>query len=144
MNNLHTKIAKNRNYTITGRVVVLPLTGKYCMEKRGVAASELSTVRKKPEYHADFVIWGFGTLCFYKGAKEKTQNEMKNIRFGTLCFYKGAKAVSFVDSQRTCFGTLCFYKGAKVRRVILIMKGVLEPYVFTENIKILRKIICQR
>ena len=44
-----------------GRVAVLPLTGKYCMEKRGVAASELSTVRKKPEYHADFVIWGFGT-----------------------------------------------------------------------------------
>ena len=55
-NNLHAKIAKNRNYTITGRVAVLPLTGKYCMGKRGVTASELSTVRKKPEYHADFVI----------------------------------------------------------------------------------------
>jgi hypothetical protein len=58
---IHIQIAKNRNYIITGRVAVLPLTGKYCMEKRGVAASELSTVRKKPEYHADFVIWGFGT-----------------------------------------------------------------------------------
>ena len=54
--NLYTKIAKNRNYTITGRVVVLPVKGKYCMEKRGVAASELSTMQKKPEYHADFVI----------------------------------------------------------------------------------------
>ena len=49
-------IAKNRNYTITGRVVVLPVTGKYCMEKRGVAVPELSTVQKKPEYRADFVI----------------------------------------------------------------------------------------
>ena len=58
---IHIQIAKNRNYIITGRVAVLPLTGKYCMEKRGVAASELSTVRKMPEYHADFVIWGFGT-----------------------------------------------------------------------------------
>ena len=54
--NLYTKIAKNRNYTITGRVVVLPVKGKYCMEKRGVAASGLSTVQQKPGYHADFVI----------------------------------------------------------------------------------------
>ena len=66
---IHIQIAKNRNYIIIGRVAVLPLTGKYCMGKRGVAASELSTVRKKPGYHADFVIWGFGTLLFYKGAK---------------------------------------------------------------------------
>ena len=54
--NLYTEIAKNRNYIITGCVAALPLTGKYCMEKRGVAVSEPSTVRKKPEYHAGFVI----------------------------------------------------------------------------------------
>ena len=53
---IHIQIAKNRNYIITGRVAVLPLTGKYCMEKRGVAASGLSTVQQKPGYHADFVI----------------------------------------------------------------------------------------
>ena len=54
--NLHIKIAKNRNYIMTGRVAALPLTGKYCMGKRGVAVSEPSTVRKKPGYHAGFVI----------------------------------------------------------------------------------------
>ena len=84
-------IVKNRNYIIAGRVVVLPLVGKYCMGKRGVAASELSTVQKKPEYHADFVIWGFGTLCFYKGAKERHRNKTGEERFRTLCFCKGAK-----------------------------------------------------
>ena len=50
-----------------GRVAVLPLTGKYCMEKRGVTASELSTVRKKPEYRADFVIWDLMFLQRCKG-----------------------------------------------------------------------------
>ena len=54
--NSYTESAKNRNYIITGRVAVLPVTGKYCMRKRGVAVSEPSTVQKKPEYHAGFVI----------------------------------------------------------------------------------------
>ena len=62
-------IVKNRNYIIAGRVVVLPLTGKYCMGKRGVAASELSTVQKKPEYHADFVILGFWNIMFLQRCK---------------------------------------------------------------------------
>ena len=92
--NLYTKIAKNRNYTITGRVAVLPLTGKYCMEKRGVTVPELSTVQKKPEYHVDFVILGFGTLCFCKGAKGNDVSCCIDNRFGTLCFCKGAKVIN--------------------------------------------------
>ena len=88
---IHIQIAKNRNYIITGRVAVLPLTGKYCMEKRGVVVPELSTVQKKPEYHVDFVIFGFGTLCFYKGAKD-SKSGAKKARVWNLMFlqrYKG-------------------------------------------------------
>ncbi|RHU81848.1 hypothetical protein DXC24_15045 [Clostridium sp. OM08-29] len=61
------------------------------MKKRGVVVPELSTVQKKPEYHVDFVILGFGTLCFYKGAKVWSTSKHIQMRFGTLCFYKGAK-----------------------------------------------------
>ena len=111
--NLYTKIAKNRNYTITGRVAVLPVTGKYCMEKRGVTVPELSTVQKKPGYHADFVIWGFETLCFCKGAKVNLVTRNQNKWFGTLCFCKGAKDKERITDLSAWFGTLYFCKGAK-------------------------------
>ena len=112
---IHIQIAKNRNYIIIGRVAVLPLTGKYCMGKRGGAASELSTVRKKPEYHADFVIWGFGTLCFYKGAKVARLTKPLTNSFGTLCFYKGAKDELY---QKSLVRVLEPYVFAKMQRLI--------------------------
>ena len=59
-------IAKNRNYIITRASCRPSRKGKYCMEKRGVAVPELSTVQKKPEYHADFVIWGLEPYAFTK------------------------------------------------------------------------------
>ena len=84
------------------------------MGKRGVAVSELSTVQKKPEYHADFVIWGFGTLCFYKGAKGNGTPSVYDYGFGTLCFYKGAKDRHRNKTGEERITTLCFCKGAKL------------------------------
>ena len=110
------------NQQIQGRVAVLPLTGKYCMEKRGVAASELSTVQKKPGYHADFVIWGLEPYVFTKMQRHVV---LQNTDL------RGLEPYSFTKVQR-------------IIRVCLYVFHVLEPYTiakaqrlqtFTRNIK---------
>jgi len=70
------------------------------MEKRGVTASELSTVRKKPEYRADFVIWD---LMFLQRCKGEGGNCGFKRRFGTLCFYKGAKVGAMLAFYEMAF-----------------------------------------
>ena len=74
-----------------GRVAVLPLVGKYRMGKRGVAVSESSTMRQKPEYHVDFVFKGSEHYRFAKA--QKLVLCLRSLRWGS-------KHYPFTKAQR--------------------------------------------
>ena len=72
----------------------------------------------------------------------------EKVSFGTLCFYKGVKVLLLYNSSENRFwnlivlqrckgGTVIAMKVTKVWNLMLLQRR-------KENVKILRKIICQR